>query len=68
VFLHELGHLQLVGGQGHSGRLTFARERSAQEFAIEWCDRLWSEPFAHPDPVHNPPSAQEMTALWQMKR
>jgi hypothetical protein len=23
---------------------------------MEWCRRLWSEPFDHPDPVHNPPS------------
>jgi hypothetical protein len=65
VFLHELGHLQLVNGEARSNRLTFARERLAQEFAIEWCNRLWSEPFAHPDPVHNPPSALEMNALWQ---
>jgi hypothetical protein len=35
----------------------------AEEFAIEWCGRLWSEPFAHPDPVHNAPGVEELRAL-----
>jgi tetratricopeptide (TPR) repeat protein len=26
---------------------------------MEWCDRLWSTPFAHPDPVHNKPCPEE---------
>ena len=60
VFLHELGHLQIIDGHARSDRLKFARERLAEEFAVEWCRRLWSQPFAHPDPVHNPPSAAEL--------
>jgi hypothetical protein len=56
VFLHELGHLQLVDENRRSDRLRFAREKLAQQFAMEWCRRLWSELFDHPDPVHNPPS------------
>jgi hypothetical protein len=63
VFLHELGHLQLIDGQARSVRLRFARERRAEELAVEWCDRLWSEPFAHPDPVHNRPTAEELARL-----
>jgi hypothetical protein len=60
VFLHELGHLQLVDQRTRSVRLRFAHEKLAQEFAMSWCKKLWSEPFAHPDPVHNPPSADEL--------
>jgi hypothetical protein len=63
VFLHELGHLQRVEEKARSARLEFARETLAHEFAAEWCGRLWSEPFAHPDPVHNPPSPEELEAL-----
>jgi hypothetical protein len=62
VFLHELGHLQPVPNR-RSARLSFPRERLAQEFAIEWCDRLWSTPFDHPDPVHNRPSVEELLRL-----
>jgi hypothetical protein len=65
VFLHELGHLQRVDGQARSNRLKYAREKLAQEFAIEWCEQLWSEPFAHPDAVHNAPSVEEISALRQ---
>jgi hypothetical protein len=60
VFLHELGHLQLIYENVRSARLKFAREKLAQAFAIEWCNRLWSEPFPHPDPVHNPPTSEEL--------
>ncbi|HEV3164776.1 MAG TPA: hypothetical protein VGZ22_12175 [Isosphaeraceae bacterium] len=63
VFLHELGHLQVINHQARSDRLKFAREKLAEEFAVAWCDRLWSAPFAHPDPVHNPPTAEELDAL-----
>jgi hypothetical protein len=63
VFLHELGHLQLIDRNAPSDRLKFARERFAQEFAVEWCNRLWAEPFPHPDPVHNPPTAEELAVL-----
>jgi hypothetical protein len=54
VLLHELGHLQLID-EKRSKRLRFAREKLAQEFAIRWGRRLLSEPFEHPDPVHNAP-------------
>jgi hypothetical protein len=60
VFLHELGHLQLSQRTGRSARLKFALEKLAQDFALQWCDRLWSEPFLHPDPVHSPPTAKEL--------
>jgi hypothetical protein len=63
VFLHELGHLQLVDPGRKSARLRFARETLAEEFAIEWRHRLWSEPFDHPDPVHNAPSPDELAAV-----
>jgi hypothetical protein len=63
VFLHELGHLQLIDDQARSDRLKFARERRAEEFAVEWWNRLWSEPFAHPDSVHNPPAAGELDVV-----
>jgi hypothetical protein len=60
VLLHEFGHLQLVNGNERSKRLRFAREKLAQMFAAQWCSRLWSMPFPHPDPVHNPPSSEEL--------
>jgi hypothetical protein len=62
VFLHELGHLQLVDERA-TPRLRYARETKAQEFAMFWCRRLWSEPFDHPDPVHTPPGADELARL-----
>jgi len=58
TFLHELGHLQLVNENGHSARLKFAREKLAQNFANQWRTRLWSTPFLHTDPVHNPPAVE----------
>ncbi len=63
VFLHELGHLQLINGDTRSVRLRFAREKMAQAFAMQWCDNLWSQPFSHPDPVHNPPTRDELSLL-----
>jgi hypothetical protein len=63
VFLHELGHLQLIDKEARSLRLKFAREKLAQEFAMHWCAHLWSKPFDHPDPVHNPPAPEELTAF-----
>jgi hypothetical protein len=60
VFLHELGHLQVIDESSPSGRLKFAREKLAESFAVCWCDRLWSEPFIHPDAVHNPPAPEEL--------
>jgi hypothetical protein len=63
VFLHELGHLQLINERSSSDRLKYAHEKLAQKFAMDWCDRLWSKPFDHPDPVHNPPSPDELRTL-----
>ena len=60
VFLHELGHLQVVEPDATTLRRKFARETRAQEFGMAWCKRLWSEPFDHPDPVHNPPGVAEL--------
>jgi hypothetical protein len=63
VFLHELGHLQVIDPKAHTERRRFASETKAQEFADEWRARLWAEPFVHPDPIHNPPSAVELEML-----
>ena len=41
VFLHELGHLQLVEPDRKSKRLQFGRERRVSEFAARWRKRLW---------------------------
>src|SRR5262249_33832713 len=60
VFLHELGHLQLIDERARSDRLRFAAGKGGEGVAVEWCARLWSEPFAHADPVHNPPTAEEL--------
>lgn len=57
VFLHELGHLQEIRPLGKSNRLRFALETKAEEFAIYWRRKLWSQPFDHSDPAHNPPTA-----------
>ncbi len=62
VFLHELGHLQIIDENRRSQRLRFAREKLAQAFAVEWRKRLWSKPFSHPDPVHNPPGMDNARA------
>jgi hypothetical protein len=63
VFLHELGHLQLVDEDARSVRLKFAHEKLAQSFAVQWCNRLWSTPFGHPDPVHNRPTQEEFASF-----
>jgi hypothetical protein len=63
VFLHELGHLQLIDKDARSVRRKFAHETRAQEFAVYWSDRLWSAAFSHPDPVHNQPAPDELTRL-----
>lgn len=56
VFLHELGHIQLINAKRKSERLRYAKERYAEEFADKWRSKLWSEYFDHPDPIHNAPS------------
>ncbi len=63
VFLHELGHLQIVDPKAATPRREFAGETKAQEFADHWRARLWSEPFKHPDPIHNPPSEAESASV-----
>jgi len=63
VFLHELGHLQIVDAKAKSARLKFAHEKLAEEFANEWRGKLWAEIFEHPDPVHNPPTDEELRTL-----
>lgn len=63
VFLHELGHLQLVSEDVASPRRRFAHEKLAQAFAMTWCKKLWSQPCVHPDPVHNAPDAVELRKL-----
>src|SRR5437773_1937388 len=60
VFLHELGHLQVVDSAATTERRKFASETRAQEFAMSWCQRLWSQSFDHLDPVHNPPTEAEL--------
>jgi tetratricopeptide (TPR) repeat protein len=63
TFLHELGHLQLVRPNAKSKRLRYAREKLAEDFAALWRQRLWATPFEHADPVHNPPSPEELAHL-----
>ncbi len=63
VFLHELGHLQLVDERAKSNRRQFAGETKAEEFAMYWCHRLWSQPCDHPDPAHRPPTEAELAQL-----
>lgn len=59
VFLHELGHLQLVDRRPRRIQRKFAGETRASEFATYWRKQLWSATFDHPDPVHTPPTAGE---------
>jgi len=63
VLLHELGHLQVVDEKAKTMQRKFARETRAQEFAEHWCRELWSQPFDHPDPVHNPPTPEEIETV-----
>lgn len=63
VFLHELGHLQIIDPNAKGVQRKFAREGKAQEFAMRWCKQLWSKPFDHPDPAHNPPQKDELKIL-----
>ena len=59
VLLHEIGHLQIIDDRSRGEYRKFAREGKAQDFAMYWCKHLWSVPFDHPDPVHNPPDENE---------
>ena len=60
VLLHEIGHLQIIDTKAKGGYHKYAREGKAQEFGTSWCAKLWSEPFDHPDLVHNSPSRNEL--------
>jgi hypothetical protein len=60
VFLHELGHLQVIDEEAKRVRRKFASETKAQEFAEYWRARLWREQFDHTDPVHNRPTGEEL--------
>lgn len=60
VFLHEVGHLQIINEKSKSVMKKFAREGKASEFALHWYRKLWREPFPHPDPVHNKPTKEEI--------
>jgi hypothetical protein len=60
TFLHELGHLQIVDPSAKTDRRRFASESLAQEFANKWRRALWAEHFDNPDPIHNPPSREEL--------
>jgi tetratricopeptide (TPR) repeat protein len=68
VFLHELGHIQIVDENARTTRRKFRSETRAEEFADAWCRTLWAQPFEHPDPVHNPPTSEEIARVrdgWQ---
>lgn len=60
VFLHEIGHLQLVDERHRSERLKFAREKLANAFAQHWRKQLWSVTSDYGDPAHNPPRLEEL--------
>ena len=63
VFLHELGHLQLIDPTAQRTWRKFASETKAQEFANDWRTSLWSKPFDHPDPIHNPATEEELEQI-----
>jgi len=65
VFLHELGHLQIIEPEAKRLRRRFASETKAQEFADDWRAKLWLNKFDHPDPIHNVPSTEELQQLEQ---
>jgi tetratricopeptide (TPR) repeat protein len=63
TLLHEIGHLQIIYPKAANPNRKFADEPKAEEFADFWRKKLWSRHFDHPDPVHNPPSKQEIKLL-----
>ena len=60
VLLHELGHLQLINPKSKNWNRKYASEKLAQAFADKWRRKLFSQKFDHPDPIHNPPSKDEL--------
>ena len=63
VFLHEVGHLQVIDESQSDTRRKFAREAKAEEFTAYWRGRFYKEQFDHPDPVHRGPTPEEIAAL-----
>ena len=63
VFLHELGHLQVVDESTNEPRKRYAKERKAQEFADYWRMKLWSASLDNLAPEHNGPDMEEVAAL-----
>lgn len=63
VLLHQIGHLQIIDASAKGAMRKFAREPKAQEFAMFWCNKLWSQHYDHPDPVHNRPTKEELNLL-----
>ncbi|MBN1911908.1 MAG: hypothetical protein JW818_19370 [Pirellulales bacterium] len=66
VFLHELGHLQVVDADVKDPRRRFAGETLAQEFANRWRTELWSQPFYHTDPIHRRAKENEVQEMKQL--
>ena len=67
VLLHELGHLQLINPKSKHWDRKYASETLAKDFADRWRRKLFSEPFDHPDPIHNPPTEEELAwiPIWE---
>lgn len=67
VLLHELGHLQIVNEKSKNMRRKFAGEKIAQEFSDKWRRELFATHFNHPDPIHNPPTEEEIEfiSVWE---
>jgi len=68
VFLHELGHMQVIDPQAKSTRRRFADETKAQAFADEWRERLWATPSGLADPAHDPPGEAELHLVERVLR
>lgn len=67
VFLHEIGHLQIIDSKNSNNNRKFASEPKAQEFADNLRRELWETQFDHLDPIHNSPQDDELAIipLWQ---
>jgi len=63
TFLHELGHLQVILPDKSDPLRKYAGETKTHLFTNQWRKKLWAEKFDHPDPVHNPPSKEELRLL-----
>ena len=63
TFLHELGHLQIILPNKSNPNRKYAGETKTHLFTNYWRKKLWAEKFDHPDPVHNPPTDEELNLL-----